>query len=117
MFVMRLVFNNLMYYFAGFDVHPEDHSKDTMYWARLGNKIQSFVDEDSAIRAMEQMKEGFFHYIAWDDSDAKIAKASGTEYVGQALEMTSWSVQIIDLTDMVICREMKARAGADLMRK
>lgn len=104
MFVMRLMFERVMYYFAGFDLHPEDHGKDTVRWALLGNKIQSFVDEDSGMRAMDQLREGFFHYMTWDDSDAQLVEG----YQGKPLELSSWEIQLIDLTDMVIARKFRS---------
>lgn len=106
MFVMRLVLERMMYYFAEFDLHPEKPGHDAAYWTMLGNKIQSFVDEESGCRAMEKLQDGFFHYLVWDDSEAKIA---GTGYKPAEVDMSdSWEIQLVDLTDMIVARRFKA---------
>ena len=109
MFVMRIVLHDGgVVYFTGFDFYPEDPGKDGAYWAMLGNRIQTFVDEESAGRALETIKTGYFHYLIVDDSEAKIA---GADYQPKPFLLgRSWEIQVLDLTDMIVCRRLATRS-------
>jgi hypothetical protein len=100
MFVLRLVLENAILYFASLEFDPDNPQKDTVQWVKLGNRLQSFVDAESAKRALDQILSGVFHYVEVDDSEAKIA---GAQYVPPAVKIGShWQFQIIDLTDMLV---------------
>ena len=100
MFVLRLVLENTVLYFASLEFDPDNPQKDTVQWVKLGNRLQSFVDAESAKRTLDQILGGVFHYVEVDDSEAKIA---GAQYVPPAVKIGShWQFQIIDLTDMLV---------------
>lgn len=108
MFVMRLIANGVMYYLVEID---EGMSMGLVtVWALLGNKIQTFVDEQSAMRALEKIQEypkDELGFMQWDDSDAKIHREKQEDYFPPPLRAPHYEIQIIDLTDMVVARQWK----------
>lgn len=108
MFVIRLIANGTMYYLVELD---EGTSMGLItVWALLGNKIQTFVDEDSAIRALERIQEypkDELGFMQWDDSEEKIHREKKQDYLAPGLRAASYEIQIIDLTDMIIARQWK----------
>lgn len=97
--MMRMVYEREMYYFTGFDINPELPELNTVYWALVGNKLNTFRKEESAMRAVQLLKETQLHYKFWDDSEALIA---GDAYEPEVFIGSGWEIQVVDLSNMGI---------------
>jgi hypothetical protein len=103
MIVLRLVANGMMYYLVDLD-EGMSHGLLTV-WATVGNKIQTYPTEESAVRALDRIQEypkEELGYAQWDDDEAKIA---GEAYRVKAISAARYEFQIVDLSDMVIARK------------
>lgn len=103
MFVLRIMIGRMLLYFAGVDYRNGEINEDVYRWAMLGNKIQSFVDEESALRALDVIKQRPRHHVRWDDSEYFL---SGEDYPGTVIKEAKLTVVVLDLTDMVIARQL-----------
>jgi hypothetical protein len=101
-----MIVGQLVLYFVEVDHGTTKADPQTVRWAFLGNKIQSFTSEESAMRMFEDLtgRTAFYH-TRWDDSEAKLTP----DYQGQKMQWGSFQVEIIDLTDMLIARHTTLR--------
>lgn len=107
MYVIRIVINgSMIMYFVGVNHSADKTDAETVKWAFVGNKIQSFVSEESAIRMLDDLQTRRMHHVRWDDSEEYLG---GEDYKGQILRQSDLLVEILDLTDMVVCRHTRLK--------